>query len=388
MTRKWFALMVAAVALALAIAAPPTGWTADPFVIGINTTLSGPGGPYGLHYKMGAELARDEINAAGGINGSPLELVIDDNKLSPTEAVTIAKKTLPKAHATIVGMSGSAFLAVMPVAGELKVPMVASALGTIALTEGKNPWVFRLSGNDRVAGRCAADYMVDQLKKKKVAIIHDSNDYGVGGMSSIKARLKHHGLEPVAVESFNTGELDFSPHALRIKTSGADGVIIWAYQKEAALILKKMHQVGYPGQLMLGSAVDTDAFAELAGADAHDVPYSIYIRFGDPKDQRMQAFIKKFQERFKTPPDLYSMGTYDSEVLLAQAFRKAGPDREKIRDTLRTMKFDGVAGHVEFDERGDSIRNSYIMKWVHDKNTKKSHREHLYTFTVEQLRAN
>jgi ABC-type branched-subunit amino acid transport system substrate-binding protein len=82
------------------------------------------------------------------------------------------------------------------------------------------------------------------------------------------------------------------------------------------------------------------------------------------------------------------MGTYDSVVLLAQAFRKAGPDREKIRDTLRTMKFDGVAGRVEFDERGDSIRNSYIMKWVHDKNTKKSHRAHLYTFTVEQLRAN
>src|SRR5262249_50693243 len=161
------------------------------------------------------------------------------------------------------------FLAVMPVAAELKVPMVASALGTIALTEAKNPWVFRLSGNDRVAGRCAADYMVEQLKQKKVAIIHDSNDYGVGGMSSLQARLKQHGLEPVGVESFNTGELDFSPHALRLKNSGADGVIVWAYQKEAALILKKLHQLQYPGQIMLGSAVDTEAFAELAGADAH-----------------------------------------------------------------------------------------------------------------------
>jgi branched-chain amino acid transport system substrate-binding protein len=382
--RAWMVLAAVVVVLAL----PLPGRTADPFVIGLNTTLSGPGAPYGLHYKMGAELARDDVNAAGGINGAPLELLIDDNKLSPTEAVTIAKKTLPKVQATIVGMSGSAFLAVMPVAAELKVPMVASALGTIALTESKNAWVFRLSGNDRVAGRCAADYMVEQLKQKKIAIIHDSNDYGVGGMSSVKARLKHHGLEPVAVESFNTGELDFSPHALRLKNSGADGVIIWAYQKEAALILKKMHQLQYPGQLMLGSAVDTEAFAELAGPDAHDIPYSIYIFFGNPKDQRMQAFIKRFQERYKTPPDLYSMATYDSVTLLAQAFKQAGNDKEKIRDVLRTMKFDGVAGHVEFDERGDSIRSSHIMKWVYDKNTRKSHRQHLHTYTAEQLRGN
>lgn len=380
---RWITLVVAAAVLAL----PVAGWAAESFVIGLNTTLSGPAAAYGLHYKMGAEMARDEINAAGGINGAKLELIIDDNKLSPTEAVAIGKKTLLRAHATIVGISGSAFLAVMPVAAELKVPIVAAALGTIALTEAKNPWVFRVNGNDRVHGRVAADYLVEQLKKKKIAIIHDSSDYAVGGMSSVKARLKSHGLEPVAVESFNLGELDFSPHALRLNNSGAEAVVVWTYQKEAALILKKMTQIGYPGQMMLGSAVDTDTFAELAGAEAHNIPYAIYF-FADPKDPRMNAFIKKFQERFKTMPDLYSVGTYDTVYLIADAFRKGGYDKEKIRLALRATKFDGIAGAVEFDERGDSIRNAYIMKWVFDKNTKKSHRERVFTYTAEQLRAN
>ena len=377
---RWMVLIVLTL-----LAVSTYGWAADPFVIGLNTTLSGGAATYGLHYKMAAEMAVEEINAAGGIKGAKIELVIDDNKASPTEAVSIAKKTLPRAHATIVGITGSCFLAALPVATEFKVPMVAAALGTVAVTEQNSPLVFRVSANDRKQGWLITDYLMNQMKKKKIGIIHDSNDYGVGGMTAIKAYLKARNLDPVAVETFNMGELNFTPYVLRLKNAGADAVIGWGLQKELSLVVKKVAESGRPFQIALGSAVDTEVYSELVGPDGNNVPYSIFF-FMDLKDPKVAAYYKKFQEKYKLAPDLYSTLTYDSIYIIAEAFKKGGYDKEKIRLALKDTNYKGVGGQLKFDEKGDSIRDIYILKWVYDAKTKKSHREKLYAYSDEDLR--
>lgn len=333
----------------------------DVYKISMNLTLSGGSAGYGIAYKNGADLAAAEINQAGGVNGKKLELVYDDNKLAPTEAVAIAQKRLDESVASIVGISGSTFLAVMPLAKEKGVPLLAPGIGTVQITEEKNPFVFRTHLNDKIGAAVVVNYLVNKLGAKKVAIIHDQNDYGVGGKNAAIEALNKLNLEPLAVESYKGGDVDFTTQLLKAKS--ADAVITWGLGPEQSLIAQQMRSLGIKAQIAGGAALDNfPAYAKPAG-DAANGAIFITAYFPDTSNAKTKAFIDAFKAKYNQEPDVFAVNSYDSIYIIAEALKKAGGDRAKLRDAIAGIDYKGANGDYRFNSMGDNFRAVKVVQW-------------------------
>jgi len=341
----------------------------EPFVIGISVALSGGGAAYGNSYKNGTEMAVEEINKAGGIRGVPLKLLVDDNKLSPSEAVLIAKKTFPNVHASIVGVSGSCVLAVLPVAAEYHVPVFGPGIATIQVTEQGSKWVFRTHFNDRVGAVAFVDYLVNSLKLKRIAIANEDRDYGMGGATSIKEALAKLNLNPVAEERFTTGSIDFTPIVARLKNANPEAIAIWGYYGETSMLVKQLKEAGLNVPMGGANAFDSPVFPKLAGPAADNIIF-VNPYFPDPNDSKIQNFINRYEQKYGSKPDVYVVNSYDSVYIIAEAMKKAGKNKDKIRDAVRAIKFRGINQELTFDENGDNLRPIHIVEWKDGKQRK------------------
>jgi branched-chain amino acid transport system substrate-binding protein len=341
----------------------------EPFVIGLNVTLSGGGAAYGNSYKNGTEMAVEEINKAGGIKGVPLKLLVDDNKLSPSEAVLIAKKTFPNVHASIVGISGSCVLAVLPVAAESHVPVFGPGIATIQVTEQGSKWVFRTHFNDRVGAIAFVDYLVKNLKLKRIAIANEDRDYGMGGAISVKEALAKLNLKPVAEERFSTGMIDFTPIVARLKNANPEAIAIWGYYAETSILVKQAKEAGLNVPMGGANAFDSSVFPKLAGPASDNIIF-VNPYFPDPNDSKIQNFINRYEQKYGGKPDVYVVNCYDSVYIIAEAMKKAGKNKDNIRDAVRAIKFRGINQELTFDENGDNLRPIHIVEWKDGKQRK------------------
>jgi branched-chain amino acid transport system substrate-binding protein len=338
------------------------------FSIGLNVSLTKT--PIlGYAMKNACELAVEDINHGGGINGISLKVLVDDNKLLPTEAVLISKKTLPNVHATIVGTSGSCFLAVMPVASEFRVPIFGPGMGTPAITERGNKYVFRTHFNDNVGAHVFVNYLVKTLKYKRIAVANEDRDYGIGGAASVKQALSRYDLKPVAEEKFSTGMVDFTPIVARLKELNPEAIVIWGFPNETSTFVKQAREAGIKALMGGCNAFEGDPFNNLAGAKGNDVVY-ISPYFADPTDLKLQSFIKRYENKYKTTPDAYTVNSYDTVQIIAKALMTSGDNKEKFRDAIRSTKWQGLNQDLGFDEHGDNTRPIHLVKWQNGKRVK------------------
>ena len=345
-----------------------TGSGQQTFYIGLNVSLTKT--PLlGYAMKNASEMAIEDINNAGGVNGVPLKLLVDDNKLLPTEAVLIAKKTLPNVHATIVGTSGSCFLAVMPVAAEFRVPMFGPGMGTPAITERGNKYVFRTHFNDKIGASVFVNYLINTLKLKRIAIANEDRDYGIGGASSVKQALSKYDLKPITEEKFATGMVDFTPIITRLKEFNPDAIIIWGFPNETSIFVKQGREAGIKCLMGGCNAFEGDTFNNLAGISGNDIVY-ISPYFADPKDLKLESFIKRYEGKYKTTPDAYTVNSYDTVQIIAKGLMKAGGNKERLPDAIRSIRWQGLNQELGFDENGDNTRPIHVVKWRDGKRVK------------------
>jgi branched-chain amino acid transport system substrate-binding protein len=340
----------------------------EPYAIGFNVSLTKTAA-IAFQMKSGTELAVEDINGAGGIKGTPLKLLVDDNKLLPTEAVLIAKKTLPSIQATIVGTSGSCFLAVMPLAAEAKVPMFGPGMGTPAITERGNTYVFRTHFNDKIGAYVFVNYLVKELKLKKIAIVSEDRDYGIGGAAGVNEALSKFGIKPAGEEKFSPGMVDFMPIVTRLKRVDPEAIALWGFPNETSILTKQLREAGVRVPMGGCNALESDKFKDLAGQASNNVFY-ISPYFPDPKDAKIQAFIKRFEQKFKTAPDAYAVNSYDTIQIIAEGLRKAGRNKEALRDAIRAAQWKGLNGDLTFDANGDNARPLHIIGWQDGKRAK------------------
>jgi branched-chain amino acid transport system substrate-binding protein len=360
-----FVVLIASLSVAL-LAGTSAG--DEPYAIGFNVSLTKTAA-IAFQMKSGTELAIEDINGAGGIKGVPLKLLVDDNKLLPTEAVLIAKKTLPGIQATIVGTSGSCFLAVMPIAAEAKVPIFGPGMGTPAVTERGNKYVFRTHFNDKIGAYVFVNYLVKDLKLKKIAVVNEDRDYGIGGAAGVNEALSKFGIKPAAEERFSPGMVDFMPIVTRLKRVDLEAIALWGFPNETSIFAKQLREAGVKVPMGGCNALESDKFKDLAGQASNNVFY-VSPYFPDPKDARIQAFIKKFEQRFKTAPDAYAVNCYDTIQIIAEGLRKAGRNKDALRDAIRAVHWKGLNGDLAFDANGDNSRPLHIIGWQDGKRVK------------------
>ncbi|HTI55112.1 MAG TPA: ABC transporter substrate-binding protein [Verrucomicrobiae bacterium] len=322
----------------------------EPVKIGLTAAVSGGSAASGEAIKRGLEIAIAEINAKGGVlSGRPLQLVVRDDEGQPAKGVTIARELVEreKVAAVFGGLHTPVALAQVAVWHELKTPyMGAWAAGTNITRNGQSPnYVFRVSANDDDADKFLTRYATDVLRKGKPGLLLENTSWGQSNETGLTKWLGEKGLKAVGVEKFNWGDPDMSPQLLRLKSAGADHVVLVANAPEGAQVVKSRAKIGWEIPMVSHWGISGGRFPELTGELSDGVAFLQTYSFFGKQNERGEHVLKVLKEKYgvKGPEDVIApVGTanaYDGLHLVALAIDQAGStDGSKVRDALESLK--------------------------------------------------
>jgi len=333
-------------------------------VIGVVGPMTGPAAQSGNNMRDAVALGIGELNEKGLPGGVTLKMVVVDDEGNPTKSINGNKRLVynENAVAVIGAVHSSCTLANMVVTQEAGVPQITPISTSPQITSQGNEWIFRTAATDAVQASNIVDIAFNKLGKQRLAVIYVSNDYGRDAYKVLDRIATEMGRPPVAAESFNRGDKDFSSQLLKIEEANPDTLVIWSLYEEAALIARQVDQMGMDVQLMGGGGLTNSKYVELAGGAAEG---TIVCQTYHPSSQEshVESFTRSFSTRYDRNPDPNAAQSYDAIMILGQAIEKAGVDEPAaIRDALAAMDaFNGVTGTITFDDAGDSPREMMVI---------------------------
>jgi branched-chain amino acid transport system substrate-binding protein len=359
-------------ALLTAAAAPPA--SAQTIKIGVFGPLTGDAAAMGSSEKEAVDLAVKEKNDAGGIRGKKVEVVYGDDAGKPEEAVNVAKRLISRDEVliTIGSISSPASLAASQVSRQSETPQIVVAGTAQRITTQGNKWVFRSPVPDTKLVADLAGFINEKFPKlKKFAFLYVNDDFGRGGFEAFKAAGQKYGFEIVADERYTRGDIDFTAQLGRIKASPAQAMIEWSRYTEGALIAKQYVQTGLNLVRFGSDGVATPKYIELGGPAVDGVYFTTHFSVATGADiPAARTFMDKYQKAFGRVPDAYAAEAYDAVTLALLAIEKAGKeDRAAVRDALAGLSFESVRGPFKFDEKGDPLLVTHVVKIVDGKET-------------------
>ena len=269
---------------------------AVPIQIATAGPMTGQYASFGEQMRRGAEMAIQDINAAGGVMGQKLALSIGDDACDPKQAVAVANKFVSDGIVFVAGhfCSGSSIPA-SKVYTEENILQISPASTNPKLTEEGGDNVFRTCGRDDQQGIVAGNYLVDKFKGKKIAILHDKTAYGKGLADETKKQLNKRGVEEAMYEAYTAGEKDYSAIVTKMKGAGIDLFYLGGYHTEAGLMVRQAREQGYGVQLVSGDALVTDEYWKITGPAGEG---TLMTFSPDPrKDPAAAGVVKKFRGR-------------------------------------------------------------------------------------------
>jgi branched-chain amino acid transport system substrate-binding protein len=366
-------LLSAALAAAVAFAGAPAPAHAQTIKIGFFSPLSGDAAATGQSGKEGVELAIKEKNDAGGIHGKKIEAIYADDGGKAEEAVNVAKRLISRDEAliTIGSITSPASLAAAQVSRQSETPQIVISGTAQRITTQGNKWVFRSAVPDTKLVGDLVEFLHEKFPNlKKFAFLYVNDDFGRGGFDAFKLAGQRYGFEVVADERYTRGDLDFTAQLGRIKASPAQAVVEWSRYTEGALIGKQYGQTGLTLPRFGSDGFASPKYIELGGPGVNGVYYTTHFSVATSEDiPAARAFIEKYRKMFGKVPDAYAAEGYDAAVLAIGAIEKGGETRAGIRDALAKESIDSVRGPFKFDEKGDPLLVTHIVKVVDGKET-------------------
>ncbi|WP_221038928.1 ABC transporter substrate-binding protein [Gelria sp. Kuro-4] len=373
--KRWFGLAAAVVAAAVVLAgcsgSKPAaekegasgGSEAAVIKIGTVGPLSGNAATYGQSTKHGVEIAVDEVNKAGGISGTQVELVPEDSRGDQTEAANATRKLVEqdKVVAIVGAVLSSETLSGGPIANDAKVPMISSSSTAPGIPD-IGPYIFRNCISDNVQAAQLAEYAVQELKVKRFAVMFTNNDYGMALRDGFTAKAKELG-EVVAVEAYTDGDANFSAQLTKIKAQNPDALYIGGYYTEAAKIAQQAKEMGLKVQLLGADGFYSSKLTELGGDAVEGAVFTAGFYSGDTSPA-VQNFVAAYKAKFNEEPDMFAAQAYDAAKIVLEAIKKAGStDTTKIQAALAaTRDFPGITGTTSFTANGDAEKDIVILK--------------------------
>ena len=343
-----------------------------PYKIGGIFAITGAASFLGEPERNSMELLAEQINATGGINGHPIEVVIYDTEGDATKAVLNTNKLIEKDNVlAIVGPSRSGTtLAVMPIVEKAQVPLISCA-ASVKITTPVKKWVFKTPQTDVMAVAKIYDYIKGQ-GVKKIAILTVSNAFGDSGRQQLLEQSADYGYEIVADESFGPQDTDMTPQLTKIRALKPQAIICWGTNPGPAVIAKNMRQLGIKTPLYQSHGVASKKFIELAGEEANGIilPAGKILVAGDladsdPQKQVLQKYVADYEAKYKVAVSGFGGYAWDGLQILAQALEKAGDDRAKIRDEVEKIDgYVGISGIFRFspqDHNGLNKEEAFVM---------------------------
>lgn len=333
-----------------------------PYKIASILPLTGKNGNYGRLIKNGLELAREDINNKGGINGRPLEIIYEDDQANPKLAISAVEKIINSDNVPIIfgPWASSSVLAIAPIAEKNKMPVLAEAQSPKIRDAGD--YIFRIQPDSRYYLKYLVPYVYDTLKVRKLAILYVNNDYGLDQANFFEELFTKLGGEVVFSEGYSQESTDFKTHITKLKALNPDGVFMPAYT-EAGYILKQAYELGFSPKFIGSAPMENPEIITIAGAAANEVVYSHHF---DPEtDNRIvKTFIYNYDMKYGSKPEGYAALAYDGLFVIKLMIEQCGEDKECIKNNLYKINYSGVTGATSFDDHGDVIKPITIRQIV------------------------
>ncbi len=345
-----------------AFAAAPTG---DPIRIGVVTEVTGGAAMSGDHAVKGVTLAMNEINAAGGVLGRPIEIVVEDTQSKNPGAVAAFNKTVQADNvvAVIAPIRSTQIQAMDGAIREAKLVTLMGGTNT-GLTEKGNEWLFRFRPPDKYASMAMVQYLVDTLKLTKIGIMHDSDAFGTGGADAVEAALKDKGLDVCNRQKYTTGDKDYMSQLLSIKNAGCEAMVSYGTNSEDVAIYLRQKKEIAADMVVMGSPSAVAEVTLRLGGEANEGIYAVTDYQPDAN-----ATAKKFVENYAKAydgavPDLYAAWLYDALYGLSYAITEAGStDPEAMRKAMFDIQgVESVEGTDNCAANGDCAHTYYIVQ--------------------------
>ena len=352
--------------LAAPLLPPAAAQTAEPVKIGVIQPLSGPVAASGNYVRMGAEIARDWINARGGVLGRQVQLLIEDNKSDPKEAATAAEKLIVRDKVPVImGAWGSSMtLAAMPKLEEYGVPMVVETSSASSITKRGNPWVFRISPPSEMEALGLQKYLKD-LGIKQADFLAVNTDWGRGAATAFGDLLKKSGATVGAVEFMDQAATDMNAQITKIRADSADTLFLTTSVEQITLVLKQAQEQRLTRKVITtGGSSSPSQLVKQAGAAAEGTYHILFFLpwFPEsmPDGKLARAFVDEWAKRGHPFEGLTEgFRGHDGILTAAEAVKLAGKTEPKaVRDALWNVSLMGLNGPIKFDKDGPAGKES------------------------------
>ncbi|HET9488693.1 MAG TPA: ABC transporter substrate-binding protein [Methylomirabilota bacterium] len=337
-----------------------------PVRVGVIQPLSGPVAASGNYIRMGAEIARDWINAHGGVLGRRMELVIEDNKSDPKEAASAAEKLIVRDKVpAIMGAWGSSMtLAAMPKLEEYGVPMVVETSSAASITKRGNPWVFRISPPSEMEALGLEGYL-PKLGIKRADFLAVNTDWGRGAITAFGDMLKKHGVAVGATEFMDQAATDMNAQITKIKGLPGDTLFLTTGVEQITLVLKQAQEQRLQRKIITtGGSSAPNQLIKQAGAAAdgtyHILFFLPWFPEAMPAGKLAKAFVDEWNKRGHPFEGLTEgFRGHDGIATIAEAVRIAGKAEPKaIREALWKVGITGLNGPIRFAKDGPAGKES------------------------------
>ena len=345
-----------------AVAQEPAG---EPVRIGVATEVTGKAAMSGDHAVKGANLAMAEINAAGGVLGRPLELVIEDTQSTNPGAISAYNRLVQEDQvvAVIAPIRSTQIQSMDAMIREAQLVTVMGGTNT-NLTEVGDEWLFRFRPPDKYAGQAMVEYLVEDLGLSEVGIIHDTDAFGSGGADVVEAALQAKGLAATTRQQYTTGDKDYAAQILSLKNAGSKAIVIYGTNSEDDAIILRTVMDLTPGMVIMGSPSNVAQVTIDLGGDAVEGIYSVTDFFAEA-GPTTEAFVKNYGAAYDgAMPDLYASWIYDAVYGLKNAIDAAGStDPAAIREAMFELQdIPSAEGVVNCALNGDCAHTYYVVQ--------------------------
>ena len=346
----------------------PNASSKEDILIGFAAPMTGDAAMEGQNALKAVQLAVEECNAAGGINGRKIVIVQEDDKGDSKEAASVAQKfaSNDKIMAIIGHDYSSCHMVAGPIYQAAGIPSIVLMASSPKVVDVGDT-VFRTCANDDIAGKVNGAYIAKNMGVKKLAVIFDNTEYGVSYSNALKKEAAAQGCEIVANESFVSGQdRDFTIQLTKIKDAKPEALFISAYVSECGLIADQARKLGLDCRFYVPNTANSQFFLDLAKGAAEGTIISTYFD-RNVEDNVAKAFCEKYEARWKEDTFYICPYAYDNANIIIEALKRCSTiNRANLLAEIKKTDYKGVTGSIQFNEKGDRNSTLNIMLEVKD----------------------
>jgi branched-chain amino acid transport system substrate-binding protein len=332
-----------------------------PIKIAVVDAQSGQLSSLGKWEHKGVKLAVDEWNAKGGVNGRKIQLAVFDDQGDPTVGTNLARKIDSQGYIAMLGTAESAVtIAMAPSLRQAEIPNIASGQspGMVAL---KSPFLFLNGPTSTTYDETLAEYVVDQKKMKKIAMISNNGSYGKGEHDAFLKALGDRGLKPVADEVVTTDQKDFSAQLTKIRQRSPEVIFLGAEEVESGLIVKQARDLGITVPFAGAAPQGTPVYRDTAGVKNAEGTIVSSPYLSNDVSEASKRFAAAYKAAYGEDAELHGAKAYDGAQILLTALKNSGvATGRKLADAIRAVRYQGLLGDFAYDETGVGIKATTI----------------------------